>query len=188
MKKWLITVTLAVMAVSLSACETKQSQKDLDIERSNKVTTTATVEAVDMAERSVRMKTAQGDSIVVHAANEVNNLDQVKVGDLVAVEYYESLAVRMAKPGESKAESTEVKMSSQPGDTPAGAAARQTTITADILAIDKAEHTVTLKGQDGTTVTVDVTEPENLEKVKVGDTIVMTYTEAVAMSIQKITK
>jgi hypothetical protein len=188
MRKWVVTVALAVMAVSLSACETMQSRKDLDIERSNLVTTTATVEAVDMAERSVRMKTAQGDSIVVYATNEVNNLDQVKVGDLVGVEYFESLAVRMAKPGETRDESMDVIMGSQPGDTPAGAAAHQSTITANILAIDKAEQTVTLKGPDGTTVTVDVAVPENLEKVKVGDTIVMTYTEAVAMSIQKITK
>lgn len=188
MSKPVNVLIVTMLAASLLACAQMQPREKLDVTRSNKISTTATVESVDMAERVVRLKTALGYSIVVHAGNAVKNLDQVKVGDLVAVEYYESLAVRMAEPGEVKSETMEIQLGSEPGAPPARGAGRQSTITATILAIDRQAHTVTLKGPDGTIVTVDVRQPEHLEKVRVGDTIVITYTEAIAMSIQKIAK
>lgn len=188
MSKPVNVALVTILAASLLACAQMQPREKLDVHRSNKISTTATVEAVDMAKRMVRMKTALGNSIVVQASNSVKNLNQVKVGDQVAVEYYESLAVRMAEPGEVKSESMEIKLGSEPGAPPAGAVGRQSTITAKILAIDMQASTVTLKGPDGTIVTVDVRQPEHLQKVRVGDTIVITYTEALAMSIQKIAK
>jgi hypothetical protein len=47
---------------------------------------------------------------------------------------------------------------------------------------------VTLKGADGKTTTVKVRNPKNLENVKVGDVVVITYTEALALSLQKTSK
>ena len=177
---------MALSVAFLLACSGMKARNDLDVHRSNMVSLTATVESVDMGNRLVRIKGPMGNSIVVHAGPEVKNLPQVKVGDLVAVEYYESLAVRMAKPGEVRAESAEISRSAEPGSKPAGMGAQQMTITATIEAIDKDDETVTLKGPDGTVVTVEVMEPENLNKVKVGDTIVMTYTEAMAVSIHEV--
>jgi len=44
---------------------------------------------------------------------------------------------------------------------------------------------VTLKGPDGKTVDVKVMDPKNLEKVKVGDQIEITYTQAFAIALDK---
>jgi hypothetical protein len=44
---------------------------------------------------------------------------------------------------------------------------------------------VTLKWLNGNTETVKVQDPKNLEKVRVGDQVVITYTEAVAISVEK---
>jgi hypothetical protein len=43
----------------------------------------------------------------------------------------------------------------------------------------------TLRGPEGKVVDVKVRNPKNLENVKEGDQVVITYTEAVAVSVEK---
>ena len=68
---------------------------------------------------------------------------------------------------------------------PGRAAGRAVTVKGTIAAIDKENHTVTLKGPKGRTVTLEVRDPEKLEAIKVGDPVVATYMEAVAFRIKK---
>jgi hypothetical protein len=116
----------------------------------------------------------------------VVNLPQVRVGDKVAVDYYESFAVRMAKPGEVRDEVKGMVGLAKPGEKPGYVEAAETTVTAAILDIDKTRETVALKGPDGDVVAVKVANPANLDKVKVGDTIVITYTEALAIAVRTV--
>ena len=44
---------------------------------------------------------------------------------------------------------------------------------------------VTLKGPDGKTVDVKVKDPKNVDKLKVGDQVVITYTRAFAIALDK---
>ena len=151
---------------------------------------TATVEAVDQATRMVTLKGPKGNSVTFKAGDQVRNLAQVKVGDEVKFAYYESLAVRVLKTGEAfptASESTAVARA-QKGEKPAGVVGKEVTANATITAIDKAAKTATLKGEDGKSVTVTPRDPKNLEKVKVGDRLVITYTEAVAVSVEKAEK
>jgi hypothetical protein len=54
--------------------------------------------------------------------------------------------------------------------------------------IDKKNQTVTLKGPEGRTTDVKVKRPQMLDQVKVGDEVVITYTEALAISVEKVVK
>jgi ribosomal protein S17 len=63
--------------------------------------------------------------------------------------------------------------------------AQQVTVTATIVAIDKKAHTVTIKGPDGNTETVKARDPKNLEALKVGDLVEITYTRALAIALDK---
>ena len=71
----------------------------------------------------------------------------------------------------------------KPGEKPGGVVAGEVTVTATIEAIDKKAQTATLKGPNGRSITVKAQDPKNLERVKVGDEVVITYTEAVAISV-----
>jgi hypothetical protein len=108
------------------------------------------------------------------------------VGDKVAVDYYESVAVRMAQPGEVRDEVRGMVGRAKPGEKPEYVEESETTVTATILDLDKAKEAVTLKGPDGDVVVVQVADPANLDKVKVGDTIVITYTEALAIAVRTV--
>jgi hypothetical protein len=57
-----------------------------------------------------------------------------------------------------------------------------------ITAIDKATQQVTLTDLDGGVLSVKARDPRNLDKVKVGDPVVLTYTEAMAILVEPAPK
>jgi Cu/Ag efflux protein CusF len=163
----------------------EEPKEELKVERSGMLQATATVEAVDMATRMVTLKNPDGSSFEFFAGKEVVNLPQVMVGDKVSVVYSEALAVRMAKPGEVRDETMQGVARALPGEKPGVLDVIETTVTAEIKDIDKTNEKVTLKFPDGKLQVVKVKDPANLEKVVVGDTIVITITKAMAISVQK---
>jgi hypothetical protein len=145
------------------------------------------VKALDQQTRRVTLERADGSELTLYADDTVRNLAQITVGDEVTTRFYESLAYEVKKPGATVpgATVTEEAARAQPGAKPAGAGARVTTIVTTIAAIDKAAGTVTLQGPTGTTTTIKARDPRNLERVAVGDLVEITYTEAVAISVEK---
>ncbi len=62
-------------------------------------TITATVEAVDAAQRQITLKGPKGKVVPLTVGPDVRNLEQVKVGDRVAVRYLEALTLTLKKDG-----------------------------------------------------------------------------------------
>jgi len=209
-KRLYIALVGGISALSLAGCATKQkarvgvipgvapqatiSSTETAIPSGrmveNFVTATATVEKIDLTTRMVTLKGAGGKLVTFKADERVKNLPQVKVGDEVIVTYYEAIAVKVLKPGETEPSVSlaEDVGTAKPGEKPAGVAAREITITATIEAIDKPTSSVTLKGPEGNSVTVKVRNPQRLEKVQVGDMVEITYTEAVAIAVEPAAK
>lgn len=158
------------------------------VERRNLVTVTAIVEAIDHEQRLVTLRGPEGRITTLRVDEAVKNLPQVRKGDQVLVAYYESLAFQVRKPGEASATQAAVVEgleTARPGEKPAGIGARAITVLTSVEAIDKAHQTITLKGPEGRTETIKVQNPANLEKVVVGDRVEITYTRAVAISVEK---
>ncbi|HWT78437.1 MAG TPA: hypothetical protein VN648_06505, partial [Candidatus Methylomirabilis sp.] len=158
-----------------------------EAKRERVVTLTGTVEAVDLANRVVTIKGSKGNVIDLKVGPEAKNLDQVKVGDKVVAKYYESIAFNLKKPGEAAeaVKGEQVVAAAKPGEVPAAVVANQVTVTATIMDISPKKTYVTLKGPEGKTVDVKVRDPKNLEKVKVGDQVEITYTQAFAIALDK---
>ena len=157
---------------------------------SEMVEETATVMAVDQSTRMVTLKGPKGNSVTFKASDEVRNLAQLKVGDEVKFGYYQSIAVRVLAKDEAfppAGESSTVSRA-KPGEKPGGVAGTETNINVTITAIDKAAKTATLMGENGKSVTVTPLRPEKLDEVKVGDRLVLTYTEVVAVKVEKAQK
>jgi hypothetical protein len=150
------------------------------------VKTTATVEAIDVAKRLVTLKDENGEVTELAVPKKVRNLAQVKKGDQVVATYYQAIAYDVFKAGtETPAEATAVTSErANPGEKPAAGVAEATTFTATIDAIDKEGSKVTLKGPEGNKVTFKVKDPKKLDVVAVGDQVQITYTRALAISVQ----
>jgi hypothetical protein len=53
-----------------------------------------------------------------------------------------------------------------------------------VTAVNPKASTITLKGPRGNVVTLDVQNPDHFKVVKVGDEVLVNYTEAVAISVE----
>ena len=182
-----LLIGTVILSLLIGGCAAER-EKPTPVERTRVEEITATVEKIDVEKRMVTLRAPMGNVLTLKVDDRVKNLPQVKVGDQVVVKYYESLAVRMAEPGDPVATSTSGLAAAKPGEMPAGAAARQVTVTATVQAINKKDPAIALKGPEGDVVTVRVMDPKNLEKVKVGDKLLITYTESFAISVERIGK
>ena len=154
--------------------------------KENLVKVTATVEAIDLANRVVTLKGPKGNVFDLKVGEQAKNLPQVKVGDQVVAQYYESIVVQLAKPGApGGTTASQAAESAKAGQMPGGAVASRVTVTATIVDISPKKTYVTLKGPEGKTMDVKVKDPKNLEGVKAGDQIEITYIEALAISVEK---
>ncbi len=149
------------------------------------VEATAVVTALDQKTREVTLKMEDGSETTIVASEDVQNLAQVKVGDVLRVVYAEALAYEVKKGGTTVAPETTIAGGAAAlGQKPEGALARQTTATVLITAIDPKVPSVTFQGPAGNTRTIKVQHPEKLEGVSVGDTVELTFTEAVAIKVE----
>ena len=146
----------------------------------------ATVEDIDYASREVTLKGPEGNSVQLAVSDDVKNFPQIKKGDHVNIGYYESVALAVAKPGENlqPTSRTDTFATRQPGQKPGAAGVSTIETTATIEDIDRENREVTLKGPDGNTVQVTV-DPSvgNLQRIKKGDQIKATITQALAISV-----
>lgn len=176
---------MLVVAASIWGCAKTPEKEPLQVDRLNAVSVTATVEAVDLKNRMVTLRNYEGKEFTIHAGEEVVNLPQVQVGDEVVAVYVNALSVRMAESGEVWDENISGVATAEKGDKPGVIGVSETTITATIEAIDKTLQTASLRMPDGNLQVVPVEVPENLEKVDVGDRIVITTSAAIDISVQK---
>jgi hypothetical protein len=148
------------------------------------VEVTATVIAIYQDTREVTLRMEDGTEVSFVASEDVKNLAQVEVGDVLHVVYAEALAYEVRKGGTTAAPATAIAGgAAELGQRPAGALARQTTATVAITAIDPKVPSVTFQGPAGNTRTIKVLHPEKLEGVSVGDTVELTFTEALAIKV-----
>ncbi|GAB7220169.1 hypothetical protein [Vibrio comitans] len=177
--------SIVALALLLSACSTTPQKGDTVLEtrvlESNTITTSAAVIDIDYDERSVTIEN-QNRIVVLYVTPEVKRFDDIKVGDFVTTEYTESVAVHVqTQDGDTRIQTSgDLDQAKESVD-----AMEQIQVVSDILAIDTTLGTVTLKQPHGGELTLPVEYPASLNSVSVGDQVVMTYTKAVVISIDK---
>lgn len=183
---FVMSVWVNALAGEIPSPEKTTVQKP-SVMKEGMVKATATVQAIDLKNRLVTLKDEEGNTFEIMVGEQARNLPQLKVGDVVEATYYESVAVKVYKPGEvpSVAGDTQLLAGAKAGEKPGGLATRQATVTATVQSIDKKNQTAVLKGPDGKSVKVKVADPKNLENVNPGDEVVITYTQALAISVEK---
>jgi hypothetical protein len=151
---------------------------------------TAAVVAIDKATRTVTLKGPKGNTVEVVAGDEVKNFAQIKVGDFVVVNFVQaiSLELQKTKTGASGMSVQSAAATAKPGERPAAVAGHEITAIAKVTAVDKKAKTISLKGPRGNVVALDVQNPDQFKVVKVGDEVLVTYTEAIAISVEAAPK
>lgn len=161
----------------------------LSVEESVRAEVTARVSAINQATREVTLEGPSGRTIRFVADPEIQRLNEVRVGDMVRVEYVASLLaeLRPPTPDESANPITIVDVAGRaaPGSTPAADAISATRVVTTVEAVDVPRMQVVLRGPLGDLTTVKARNPDNIRKLRAGDTIVLFLTEGVGVSLVK---
>ena len=168
------------------AGEEPANQVKISIFTSQSAQITAVVEAIDHETREVKLRGPEGNAVVFTASEEARNLAQVKVGDIVSAEVIQSMRIEVfANDGMEPGRGEISALGRTPeGEMPGAVAIDTQIITATVEEINIEANTFKLKGPDGTVNEFVARNPENLKKASVGDLVVITYTEAMAISVE----
>jgi hypothetical protein len=156
--------------------------------RSQKVT--ATVKAVDVANRTITLQGPKGKDQTFRVGPQVQRLAEIAPGDKIVVEYEQGLMLEYQPPG-SQPVQPEAAVVAGRGDAskaPAGGALATVQATVTVTAIDQKNRIVVFQGPGGNLYQVKAGPKIKLEKLKVGDQLLATYVEAVAIAVEKPAK
>ena len=144
------------------------------------VTATATIRRIDLPSRFVTLRADDGSELRVFVPSDFTRLDELRVGDTVTITYYESIVYRLKRRGAPKPSvSEEVAASETTGPLPGTTLSHQWTESVTVKSIDRASPSITVTDRDGRTVSRHVERASDLDAVKPGDRIDITYTAAV---------
>ena len=185
--KFATLVALSLIVSTVWAGDEEMPMERPSMSASRSMTVSAVVEAIDHETRIVTVRKADGEELTFTASDEARNLDQVSVGDVLIAEYVQSVSIDVyANDGSEPEAATAEAMARTPkGQMPGFAAMEKTVITATVEEINVEANTFKLKGPDGTINEYVARNPDNLKRALVGDLVVITTIDAVAVIVEE---
>jgi hypothetical protein len=149
-------------------------------------TATATIRRVDAPNRFVVLRGDDGADVGVFAPPEFTRFDELRVGDHVTITYYQSTVYQLKHPhAPAPAVSEAIGAVESDSPLPGATFSHQTTERVTVKAVDRKAALITVAGADGRRISRHVHNPTDLDRVKTGDHIDITYTEALLASITR---
>ena len=201
MRKLLVVTSIVALAVSSAHAQAPQQQgpgffemkaSDVPGKATAKrvATATATVKAVDVAARTVTLQNAAGESATLKVGPEVKRLAEFAPGDTLEVIAEQDLVLEYQSAGSPSVPPTAMVAGDRAGadQAPEGVVAAGVQATVTVTAIDSANRFVVFQGPGGNLYQVKAGPKVKLEKLKVGDRLLATYVEAIAVRLEKPAK
>jgi len=176
--KWFGAV--AAVAMMSSAVGAQQMAKTVPVKTE---IMTVTVDAIDKANREITVMKPDKTHEVLYVPTTMKRFDTLKVGDKITTKYYENIILQVKPMGAKDTDTASGAVTRSTVGT-AGTAAHQRTITATITNIDPKVPAITFHGPNDWVYSTRVTDKDALAKVKVGDKVDITWTEALIISLE----
>lgn len=153
---------------------------------------TAPVTAVDPVGRTITLKVKSGEELTFWVRQDVKRLDEVVVGDVVVVDYERGFALEFQPVDERTVPPTTTSSQTLAGKglAPEGAQRKEVKGTVVVTAIDPAKRLITFQGAgpEGKVYQVAAGPKVKIEILRVGDRLLATYSESVAVKLEKAKK
>ena len=194
MKHKILIVILALFAMFLIGC---QASKDVQSdhrrparEKMDTVVIAAEVTAVDYQARTVTLMHKEGNPFTLQVGDDVRRFNEIQVGDVVKAEFVTYMLSEFRDPTPEEYQEPLVVIEGAElatDDLPPGAAVGAVVkAVVEVAAKDMEAKLVTLKGPRGNYVVLPVKDASLLADLKIGERGVVTYAEAVALTLEKI--
>jgi len=179
---------IAALAIFLAGCETYTQTKQ-EKTQGEPLLATAVVYSTqaivvranyETRELTLEVPNKPGDNFFDVSVSDDLDLSRVRLGDRLTVRYIEAVFVDLFRAGDVDPGIgfAAAVGASPPHARPARAVAEEVSLVTRIEAIDYENELLTLRGRDGTTKTVKVRNPENLDKLAVGNKVKTTFARA----------
>ncbi len=189
--KLLSLVIVAFVFTSINVYSQENQDQLPAKEKWSLVTIEGTITAIVKDTREITVRGPEGNLLTMTAGDAVERFDEIAVGDVIAFDYWKYIMAEFRSPtAEELAEPLVVL--AEGGKAPEGmdpaavvGALVKAVVTVEVL--NRPEMTATVKGPRGNYMTFDMEDQSLLQKLNVGQSVIMTYAEAMALSLRKIT-
>ena len=190
-KTLILTIALALFSSQSWSGDHATAAEKPSLYTSQTSVLTAVVEAIDHKTREVTLRGPEGNTATFVVSEEAKNLDQVNVGDVVMTEYEQTMSIEVFANDDGNVPSAgalSAEARAEKGETPGLAAIDAVVVTATVEEINLENNTFKLKGPAGEIKEYEARNPENLKKAEVGDLVVITFTDTIAITVEKHSK
>jgi hypothetical protein len=148
----------------------------------------AEITAIDLKTRQVTLRGPAGNTFTLQSQDKAIELENVKVGDSVVVTYIAAMESELRVPTAEELAAPWVELDqeavSEDASHPGIADMRIIRAVVTIEGVNRKAGTVTIKDSRGMVHTIGDVEPEKMEGVKIGETAVIVFAEAVALTLK----
>jgi len=178
-----------VLVVQVSFAQ--QTDNDLPTkEKYELVEMQGTITEIDSDTREITIMGSQGELHTVTAGEEVERFDEIEVGEIITFDFYKYMKAEFRKPTAEEmeeplmvlAEAGKADMDMEPGA--AIGAVVKAVVTIQTISLQFMY--VSIKGPNGNFSTIHVEDEELIKKLHVGQVVILTYAEAIAVSLEKV--
>ena len=192
MNKFLSRMALAISLLFPFVAIAEEAEAPAGGGRATLVSVEAVVTDIDLETRQVSLQGPMGNTVTLTATEEVVKLEDVSVGDMLMATYMSSLEGELREPTEEELAEPWVVLEDSgvlmDAEQPTAGGARLIRAVCTIEGMNRLLGTVTILDPRGKAHVIADVEPEKMAGVTLGQTIVMIYTEAVAVTLEHVEK
>lgn len=186
-RSWLLLSVLLLPVAALKAQE--ESAAVPTAERSAVVQVEATIVEIDHDSRELTLEGPGGNLFTMTASEEVERLDEFAQGDTVLATYLAALAAELREPTEEELAEPWVEVEDAERGSleqlPSAAGVKIIRAVCSIEGMNRLLGTVTLKDPRGDYHTVADVDTAIMPELRIGDTVVVTFSQALALELLK---
>jgi len=181
---------VALILFSANAFAQESKERRAPREKSEQVTMQGTVSAINKETREITLMSKEGGLVTLTAGEEIERFDEIAVDDVLQFDYYTYIKAEFREPtAEELAEP--LQMMAEGGKAPEGmdpaaviGAIAKAVVTIEV--INRPNMVVTVKGPNGNYVSIPVEDENLITELKIGEVLILTYAEAMAVSLEKL--
>lgn len=140
--------------------------------------------------REITLKGENGNLATMTAGEEVKRFDEIAVGDVIEFDYYTYLKAEFREPTVEEIENPIVVLieagKATEGMPPGAAVGAVVKAVVTIEILNRPFMLATVKGPMGNYTTLQMQDEELITKLNIGEVVILTYAEAVAVSLKKV--
>jgi hypothetical protein len=159
-------------------------------EKLNKVKAEGTITEIDKASREVTVMGPRGDLLTITADDSVKRFEEFEVDDIIRFEYYTYMKAEFRQPTKEELEEPLVVVAegakARDDMDPAAVVGAVVKAVVSVEVINRPQMIVTVKGPRGNYVSIVVEDEALIKELHVGEVIILTYAEALAVSLEKV--